>query len=430
MKPKLSKFSIAVLFMFIAYTPSECQEWNWKWAESVTSQNTGTFPGQIECDFLNNYYEIAVYHNTLALPDTTYYHSGQFMYSYNCNAVLKYNTLGEYLKALDFYVDPDGSLFYSDIGLDKEQNLYISFSFSQTLFIQDSTYDTYYWQCPMSPDGLDIKLNKEFEIQWAEYIGSCGQDNIWQNTVTENGDIYLNTNHYVNEFGTQVIFFDQDSIFSEKEFSTICKLDKDGKLKWLLDFYGIIGGSNLELGNDGKLFWWGSASTDIIYNQDTTFFPTNYPYYNCNFCATITQDGILEDIRFLVNKGLLIWNYEVNETGEKYFNGSVLDTVIFMGDTTIIPNGSYYRIIGKLNNQFEPLWYHIISKATSNQDFGVIKLALDENNLIFSIGTDEYLQIADTVLPIYYGYEAFVGEFDTDGSLLHILHHDCPLKIS
>jgi hypothetical protein len=435
MKPKLSNFTIAVFFILITSAPTICQDWNWRWAKGITCQNPifGTGPGPIACDFFNNNYFVAVYNNTLVLPDTTFYHSGQGLYSYNCRSVVKYNPNGEYQNALDMYVIPEGSLPDMNVGIDKQLDLYISLSFSQGFNILDSVFEPYYWQCPYGLDGLVIKLSPNFNILWAKYIGGYAHDNIYHSVVTPNGDIFMNAVHGADEWGTQVIFFDQDTIFSPDQFSTVCKLDKDGNLKWLLDFYGDVSGHHMEMGENGKLLWWGVATTDIVHNGDTTFIPNDPQYYNYPFCATITQDGFIEDIRFVSFPGVFGTNYAMTASGEKYITATVSDTVVILGDTTIIPVG-YYRLIGKLNDQFEPLWYHIIPRINTNQHLGVINIALDEDNLVFSIATDDDLHIADTVMPIYYGYEGFFGEFDTDGNLKYIMrtesnHSNYPLRM-
>lgn len=408
-----------LLFIFVSLKTSG-QGWTWQWAESITSQTSNAGLELLNCDFYNNLYCLSAYDTILFLPDTTFYHPEQYPGTYCCNAIAKYNSRGEFQKAVDFYTLPFCMLAYTKAATDLEMNLYISTTFSQRLFIQDTIINHCYTPVPESPDGLLMKLSPEFELIWAKLIGGYYQDDIWQSIVTGNGDIYVSSHHYC-DIGNQVIFFGQDTVFSDEQFSSISKLDKNGNLLWRKDFYGNIEGYHFEEGKDGLFYWWGSSSTSIILDSDTTFFPSSWPYYSCPFYVVLNQAGEAEEISFLDLGGVTISEMVVNNLGEKYVGGIIFDTLFIFGDTIIIPGDTYYRFIGKYNQTFEPVWYHIIPRTTPNQLLGIINLDLDDDNLIFSISTDDDLQIADTIMPIYYGYEAFIGEFGPDGDLNYIL---------
>jgi len=400
------------------------QEWNWNWVNSIISQNppVGSGPAHVICGFDNSYYLVAAYANSLVLPDTAFYHINSNQYNYLCRTIIKYSPFGEFQNTLDMHAIPAGMLPDMDVGVDDQLNQYISLAFSAGFSIQDSLFEPYFPQNPNTLDGLALKISPESEIVWAKYIGGTGHDDVFNNVVSASGDVYMNTMHDAGGSAMLVNFFDQDTITSADQFSTVCKLDKDGNLKWLLDFYGHILGYYLEMQDNGKLLWWGHASTDIIINGDTTHKPATPDYYDYPFVATITVDGYVEDIRFVSFPGVYITNYVMSATGEKYITAIAHDTVVIFGDTTFIPDGTYYKMIGKLNSQFDLVWYHIIPRTNSSQSLGVINITLDEENLIFSIATDDNLQIADTTVAIPNGFEGFFGEFDPDGNLLYIKH--------
>jgi hypothetical protein len=425
MKPKLSKFSIAVLFMLIVRTPSICQDWNWQWAESITKQGDFAWIVVQSCDLMNNIYCVAPYDTALYLPDTMFIHPQQWPQTNTNNAVLKYNDKGEFIDALDLYTLPGELIIYTRVGTDQDLNIYFTCSFSMRIYVQDTIINHCSSPYPFLGDGLVMKLTPGYDIVWAKLVGGFYQDDIFDSFVTRNGEIYI-LSHNVSDPGNQIIFFEQDTVYSDVDLNSISKLDKDGNMQWRKDFYGMISAYRLTQDNDGLIYYWGAAYTDIILDNDTITNPHSPGLGNSSFCAVINENGTVEQMSF-VNYGPFAYQMVVNSSGDRFISSSISDTVIIMQDTIIIPEDEYYGFIGKYNAQLETEWYHIIP-TSGNQSLGIIQLALDGENLIFSITSNDDLHLADTVIPINPGEEVFVGEFDSNGELINITRSDASIE--
>jgi len=68
MKPKLSKFSLAILLVFLLSSSSNCQEWNWEWAEKSYKTGEDSWTDAIHSDFLNNIYCRTQYDQNIFFP--------------------------------------------------------------------------------------------------------------------------------------------------------------------------------------------------------------------------------------------------------------------------------------------------------------------------------------------------------------------------
>jgi hypothetical protein len=427
MKLYLSKFSLNITLLLIISTPSICQEWNWEWSGSVTRKGESTWMEVQCCDLVNNFYCTAIYDSVLYMPDTTFVHPEQYTGS-NCNeAILKYDYRGEFVKALDLYTIPQGAVYDAKVGTGKGLDIYITILFSWKVFIQDTVINHLVSPYALQVDGVVVKMTPDFDIVWAKLIGSLYNDNIYDSYVTPDEDIYVLAEHYCDE-GTPIIFFEQDTLVSDEDVSTISKLDKDGILQWHKDFYGEISAYFISQGDDGLLYYWGKAYTNIVVDNDTIIHPSPQfvPEY---FYAAINEDGIIEQCEF-VDYGFYPYRMAVNSAGERYISGSFEDTLVIAGDTIIVPESSYYYgFIGKFDAQAQPIWYQVIPMA-ANQQLGITNLVLDDDHLILSISTNDDLHIADTVIPIFPGYETFVGEFSPEGDLLHIIYSGSTLEMT
>jgi hypothetical protein len=426
MKPKFSNFSIVVIFMLITSTPSNCQDWNWQWAESMTKQGDFAWMVVQSCDLMNNIYCVAPYDIALYLPDTVFIHPEQWQQTNTNNAVLKYNDRGEFIDALDLYTLPGELIIYTKVGTDQDLNIYFTCSFSMRIFVQDTIINHCNSPYPYLGDGLVVKLTPEYEIVWAKLVGGLYQDDIFDSFVTENGDLYI-LSHNVSDQGNQIIFFEQDTVYSDVDLNSISKLDTDGNMLWRKDFYGMISAYRLTKGNDGLIYYWGAAYTDIVLDNDTIINPHSPELGNSSFCAVINENGTVEQISFL-DYGVFAYQMVVNSSGDRFISSSISGTVIIMQDTIIIPENEFYGFVGKYNSQLEPEWYYIIP-TFGNQSLGLMQLALDGENLIFGITSNDDLHVADTVIPINPGEEAFVGEFDSNGELINIIHSDASIEL-
>jgi hypothetical protein len=417
MNLKASHLCLLSVFIFLNTSNTFSQEWNWRWAESISNHDDFTWMVVQNCDILNNVYTVAPYDSVLFLPDTTLFHSepGWFQSNKN-NAVLKYNDRGEFVKALDLFTLPNGQIFTTYVGTDNDLNVYISCSFMMRLYIQDTIIEPCFWPA-WTVEGIVIKLTPDYELVWTKLICGHSLDRIDDYFVNAYGDSYLLCYHD-GLTGNQIIFFEQDTIYPNGEFNSLSKLDKDGMMLWRKDFYGNISAYRITQGEDGLIYFWGVAYSDIILDNDTIFHPYAKELIPASFYAAVNEDGTVEQLSF-VDYGVFAHYMVVNSLGERYISTSIIDTIIINQDTIIVPEDEQYGFIGKYNAQLEPEWYHIIP-TDENQSLGYMQMALDGDNLIFSITSNDDLYIADTVIPINTGNEVFVGEFNSLGELLNI----------
>lgn len=419
MKSRIKYLSLLALLILFFSAKVFSQEWNWEWGKSISNKFSGTWLQVQECDFMNNLYSVCPYDSILFMPDTTFHHPEQYSGYRNNAAILINNTKGEFVTALDLYTLPGQHIFHANVRTDQELNLYIACSFTTRMFVQDTIINHCNGPYPSSPDGLIMKLNNQYEVVWATLIGGTLQDDINEYIVDKNGDMFILSEQTASfSSPTTVSFFEQDTVFSEQDFTSISKLDKDGNMLWRNDFFGELSSIHLVRGADEQLYFWGRSYSDIIYNGDTIYNPYS-SQYTSDFISIITNDGIVTKLNFF-DFPVYPYNMVVNEIGEFSLTGTVYDTVILSQDTIIIPDDEYYSFIGKFDTAFQPDWYYIIPKD-DNQQMGVGKIQLVENNLIFVASTDGDFQIADTIVSNSYKSEAFVVELTEDGDLVNII---------
>jgi hypothetical protein len=402
----------------VSSTELYSQGWTWEWATRISNSVSNVWIDIDHCDILNNVYSVSPYDSVFIISDTVFYHPEQIPDNYNNKAILIHNSEGEFINALDLYTIPDGGIYYPNIGTDLELNLYISCSFQIRMFVQDTIINHCNTPYIYAPDGVIIKLNDQLDIVWASLIGGTNSDDILEQIINWNGDIFiLSYQEGRVERPTTVSFFGQDTVYSDQDFNSVTMLDKDGVMIWRDDIYLDDQSAHMTLGQDSLLYLWGASYSDIIYNGDTIFKPVHPGIIYEPYIIILNLNGMVEEIKF-IDYHINPVEMEVNGLGEFYITSYLWDTVIINQDTIIVPEDLAYSFLGKFDSLFQPLWYYVIPETNTQQVRPEIKL--DENNLIFVIRSNDDLQIADTILPMLYGYEAFTGEFDDSGDLVYI----------
>ncbi|MCD4790458.1 MAG: T9SS type A sorting domain-containing protein [Bacteroidales bacterium] len=414
----IKKILIVATF-FILTTISNGQNWQWEWAHTITKKGYFAWLNFQDSDLLNNLYSTCPYDTILFLPDTTFYHPEQTPETNSNVAIIIHNSRGEYISAIDMYAAPDYKIFNPKINTDYSGNSYASCTFSSKVYIQDTIINHNNYSNIFLPDGLIVKFNNQNKIVWATLIQNTLGQYIHDLIVYPNGEIYC-LSEQVGSLSTPTttIFFEQDTVFSDHDFTSVTKLDNNKNIIWRKDLHGEISSYNLIQGNDSLFYLIGNTISDIILDQDTLFHPNPIPTTSIPFLLVLDKFG---NVQFFDFQEFLVYPQylEVNSNGEKYISGTIVDTLIILQDTIIPPEDSYYRFVGKFNSFFQPLWYYYLPRI-NNQSQGYMSLELAQDNLIFMITCYDDFQIADTTISIPNGQEAFIGEFSSNGELLYI----------
>ncbi len=409
-------FILATTIALQSFSKLTGQNYHWEWAKSMV---TGAQYNSIftrHNDFYNNLYSVIPFDSLLILPDTTFHHPEQSLPWGNC-AIVEHNVNGQYInnKSVDIYTLPGLYVYYPRIVTDDSDNMFVACSFTKRLFIQDTVIEHTITPYPFTPDVALLKFNSQHKITGASLIGGTLSDDLYNFFSDENGNIYLFTHHTASEqVPSTISFFNQDTVYSSDEFSSITKIDINGTLLWHNDFHYNSLGEELTYGKNGNLYLWGESYSDIIFNEDTVHMPDPGSEYAC-FYSVITPDGEVTELTFqeFINNPIEV---RVNAQGEWFIYGTVWDTLIIGQDTTIIPEDEYYGFIGKFDQQFQPIWYHIIPKA-DNQYIGIMYLLESDDNLLFALNCNNEIDLSDTIINAGDKMTTIIGEFDEAGNL-------------
>jgi hypothetical protein len=418
------KNAINFIFLFLAVTlphqPASAQDWTWDWANSISRFSVDAWMYLHDVGPDNEVYSTISYDTLLVLPDTTFHHPWLWGGSNCCIAFVVHDYRGQFKAALDLYSPPGHTIHNPLIKTDGDGNIYIGAGFSNKAFFMDSVILLCNTPYTNAPDAMFIKLNSELGVEWIRTIGGTLQDDLRDMIITEEGAAFLLSEQFASPSSPSTVnFFGQDTVFTDHDITSVSRLDNTGTMIWRLDLHGGISSYRLTEGANDKIYMWGSAHTDIIYGSDTLFIPYAPGFNSQRFLLVLKKDG---EIDFFDFYSFPIWQHNmlVDEEGAYYITGSLHDTVVIGGDTVIVQEGDYQGFIGKFSPEFQPEWYHIIT-ADDYAPFGIISMALDDGNLLFSVASDEDILIADTLLVISYGDEGIWGEFDGDGNLLKVI---------
>jgi hypothetical protein len=323
------------------------------------------------------------------------------------------------MNAIDFHTWSGNIINYFEVFTDNDMNLYLSGSFRERIFFQDTFLVHCNTPYTLLPDIFVIKLNQNYEVVWADIIGGTLQDKLNGFAISDDDNIYMVTEHSADiQCPTTVSFFEQDTACFDHGFVSILKMDKDKNLIWRNEFHGRVSG-DFFIGADNNIHYQGYTPYNVIINDDTLFNIYNPNYYQPEFIISYDPEGVILQARIIDYK-IRIRDMEINSSGEYFISGTVLDTLILEQDTVIVPPGFYYNILMKFNNEFELMWYKILI-AEPDQTINSFQLRLIDENIIFSTTCDKNVQFEDTLLSLGNNMELVMGEYTTDGQLVNII---------
>lgn len=413
--------SLILLTIFLHNTKVISQEWQWAWGKTLTYTPAPNNLAVLCTDWFNNLHIKATYGNEVCFIDTCFNHQG-FYAGWANHAIAKFNNDGVFIDALDVYALPNKTIFKPFITTDFVDNIYLSAPFQFKVHISDTFLFANPAPYPDSPDVFVAKLNSDYKLLWGGLISSEGQDDLRSFIKSDNGHFYLAGLHYASGHSPgQINYLNQAT--SEVYYSiisSITKIYKNGTLEWKQEIIGLDGKTvevyDMFLGDNSLLYFHGYATGHLTIGTDTLYHPNHSAtgYYNLPFLLIFNETGQLIEARF-IEYGIYGFNFKVDKNDNLLFTGFIRDTVFFGNDTIVVPPNKSQSIIAKINNQFEPIWYHVIDRSV------FIKTILDDENLIFMFNARSNLQIADTLINLGFYDKIIIGEFNTDGGLIEII---------
>jgi len=417
---KIYKIFIPAVITIILGLQTKGQEWSWEWAESISCEGPSTWTVLENCDWANNIYSYCPYDTMINIGDTVFYHPEQYSNGHYNKAIIITNSEGKIINAIDMYTLPGDMIYSVSFQTDNSLNLYITAHFSTRMFIQGAVVNHCNTPYPYLPDVVILKLDPSYNIIWSKMIGGTYSDNLIKQFTEPDGGILLLTEQIGSpDPPATVSFFEQDTVISDHDFTSVSKLDSDGNMLWRKDFHGELTNHRMASGDDGNYYFWGRSYSDIVVDEDTLFKPENAEF-SPEFLVIFDSVGIISYKSFF---DFPVYPYEmaVDVYGDYFVSGSIYDTTVIAQDTIIVPEESYYAFVGKFNHQFEPVWYHVIPRV-SGQTIGIFKMNLDGETLVFASSSNKNIQIADTLLTIGFNLQKGIfGEFDANGDLVNIV---------
>lgn len=424
MKSAFRKSILSIVFSLICMFTS-AQNWDWYHKPYDTiSQSWFTISHH---DKQNNYYVFGHYYDTILFPDTAFIHSNNVQGLFE--AVVKYNDNGSFLGACDIYTLANDIIINSQMVTNSNGEIFISGGFQQVAYVNG--YEIFngdsvsYWY----PDVYLVKMDKDFNIIWADIIGGRFQDDLLDIDLTEDENIVITTDHY----GQFNYFLSQDTTYYDTPFVSITLLDDEKDIIWRKDIIGNISG-HTTVGEDQNIHFFGRAWGDFVIDGDTIHHPNDEPYPpSRNISINFQPDGKIINVEFL-DFDLLFSEALFNENGELYVNSKVKDTVLFQNDTLIGNEyGSNAELIVKMNSDFEVEWYKFFEiPEGSNFHFSFLPIQLRNNHIFIALSTDNDFSINDELISSERPIKSFFTEIDESGNLLwtKILEGDFRIRVA
>lgn len=406
-----------LLFLLFVFT-GRGQEWKWQWASFATAKTVNSTFASSTCGYHSIIYLKCEYDSLICAGDTVIRHPEIYgSNTINC-AVIMYDYSGEFIDLVDLHTLPGAMIYNTAMGVDENENLTLSCSFSRRVFIQDTIIN--HCNTPYI-DLLDVmvaQLDTGLEINWARTIGGTLSDQVFGQIVTPNGDIYILSEHIAGGSPPTVIdFFQQDTVITTKGFTAISKLDHNGIFYWRIKLNGNFSVSHLLPGKDGLLYLWGNSKSPVIINDQDTVMSAN-PSLMLPFICCFSPDGTVLNAAFAdfpINpRGLT-----VDSKHNFYISAEIYDTLVIQDDTTIVPQNLYYQFLGKFDPKYQPLWYHIFPTVV-NQQLGPFGYVPDGDELVFASYSNKSVPFGDTTIEIHNARKAFIGILDQSGVLKNI----------
>lgn len=404
-------------FLLLLYS-GKGQEWKWNWASFATARTVNSSFASSTGGYHSIIYSKCEYDSLICAGDTVIRHPEIYGSNTSNCAVIMYDYSGAFIDLVDLHTLPGAMIYNTAMGVDENENLTLSCSFSRRVFIQDTIIN--HCNTPYI-DLLDVmvaQLDKNREINWARTIGGTLSDETFGQIVMPNGDIYILSEHIAGGSPPTVIdFFQQDTVIVTQGFTAISKLDQNGIFHWRIKLNGNFSVSNLLHGKDGLLYLWGDSKSPVIINDHDTVTSGN-PSLMLPFICSFDPDGTVlnaEFVDFPINpRGLT-----VDSKHNFYVSAAIYDTLVIQDDTTIVPQDLSYQFLGKFDPKCQPVWYHIFP-TVANQQLGGFCCVPEGDDLVFASYSNRSVPFGDTTIEIHNARKAFIGIFDQKGDLKEI----------
>ncbi len=403
------------------------QEWTWDEPTTITAQTKGSMMEAMHVDQYNNIYCRIPYSGPIYIGDTSFNYGDPN--GWNDNYVFaKYNTNGEFQFAIDIH---DGDIHYPEIVTDQNQNIYIAGDFNHHIFVNDSLIIMNQGSSGFHGEVLLCKINPNNEVVWTGLISNQWDDQINSLCLaSDNNALYLATEHYANGDPHILNYFNQDtSLPFFTNMNTLVKVDTNCNILWKKEIRSEYQGTHCRKvfnGLDNNLYFFGSGFAHFYVDEDTIYHPYigSGEVVSLNWLIKFDHEGSFLDGFYL---DWDIWSYEmeVDFLGNLYVTGTIVDTAVIGQDTIIVPDGLYYRIIGKFDQDLQPDWYNVFEEQ-DNQTIYFRELELDQDQVIFAGNVNGDFPVGDTTFHFGTEYtEAMVGEYNPDGELVYLLTSQC-----
>ncbi len=407
---------VTVLTLTILNTNLISQDWQWDWVEKQTKNGDDAWTVVIHKDYLNNIYCYTPYDTVIYISDTSFHHPDQS--SINANyAISKYTNRGTFIDALDLYTMPGVYMSNPELQTDSSLNVFLSAAFKYKAFIKDTFLTA---TSVVQPDVFLAKLTPDYDLVWSGLITSSVQDALRGMVMSDDSFLYIACWHPANNVNPQQLNYlnQHTSAPYGRPMNTLAKIDLNGSLVWLEEIRSEFLGTHtmdLTIGENGLIYLTGSAYGHISINYDTIYHPY-YPQVETARFITIfnQQSGFIDGYFF--DWDITLQNIKVDLEGNLYISGPIGDTAVIGNDTIIIPEGTDYKIIGKFDSELNPIWYHAYESNS------IVRISLDNQNLIFATTAKGTFQIADTILNLGNYYETIIIEFNEEGQMIDLIN--------
>jgi hypothetical protein len=424
---KFLKILSALFFIFFSYqalSQTEPQDPGWQWGRLSNVENSFRNLG-IRTNFYNDIYTFEWYIDSIYIEDTVFMHTGGYPNNQDFHiAVIKRNSRGEFIKALDLYTPQNKQLYFVDMEIDRASDIYVYGSFQDTLFINDTIV------LRDNPEfGRDIylvKLDQDLNFIWAKQISpSLGDPG--GIAISRDNKMYISAYHMTDGYDTvhqYINFFNQDSTEILTGLISLLKLDTAGNIIWRDEIrkprtgYAFL--RNITIGEDGNIYLAGNGQDDIdFYIQgDTVHFPTDPDFANDSFVLKFDPEGKKRDGFFLKYKEMSPVDQWlcVDKSSNYYISGIIYESMLFGSDYIEVPDHSIGYMFAKMDSLFIPLWNQAIVRPIS-QDMGWFQLNLVNDSLAFAFDGKGQFTFMGTPYSFNNGGEVLTGLVSPEGEL-------------
>jgi hypothetical protein len=264
--------------------------------------------------------------------------------------------------------------------VDKNQNIYFTGSFKDTIFAVDTTF----YAVGEDHDIYMMKINPEGELEWFNNMGG-GEPTYQRSTslsIDENNDIILSTKDYWENF--------------------LFKFNPLGDLLWSKEYENLYDCyiSSVVTDKENNIYISGTFEDYISFGNDTIFSMAGSD--NNGFFAKFDENGDYIWSRLI---GSYCENFHVSPYLRIDTSMNILVTcgipncAVYIGQDSIAPMDVRAKLMVMVNQEGNILWSH---QAYSHNNIGMFANVLDNKNNIYCAVTYRncsYVGFSDTIVP-------------------------------